>query len=733
MIIWTLRFVLFGGLLAGPLLSTHAAEWTVPTAPIRFSYQLSTPPTHPQAGYLVQIPDGGLLPIPRPQAHVVAEDGSTVESYTLWHGAETGLWVVFADPGGGDYVDIYVKKSGQPKLWTPKTGLTPSPLLVTDPLGGSLSTAQKLARLGTVGKSVHIRTKAGIPAAPLSVGGDDTGRPRPSAFYLQAYVATTDPGKTWVAPVFSAGQNKVQIDGKPLNLKKRTDRWGGTGEWLDLEKGLHRVECFSASAGRDPYSNKFRGHAYIAWQTPKMPPTELGRKPTAKKKYSGTPPWAARIIKNREIVRSGTTDLVKATAQDGRPVALFRMTAGQNFWHQGEGQLAVYTFTALREGNPDDTTYTWTFERNARFTGPKVRWLIPGLQENQVTLTATSKKGRSSRTLPFFAYPTQQADLNSASDRKEFRYAMQTVLQGYPAQPDPCVHWPPSYWKNLMRTAEYGKGYPLLENLLGKRLQTATQKLPPADLHLLQKIFLDVVPRVDPEKALTWIKTFHRSAPTSTRAELNILEAEIRLIYLGQEKNAETLLRRVAQVGGESAERAKVRLGDIYLAQGELNKAVGIYANVQRKVRHQRQGANQPGQQAVDSWKLGAIKDAEHSKQVAMLVDTGEYLSARETLDHWERNFPLSKISEDFILQEARLYKKLGDLKRARWLLEPYCMTVDASNYLPDAAVTLLEIMEFMGEKKAVISDTAVALKKRLKFHPAAEAIDFWVEGDDAK
>ena len=712
-------------------LTVQAADWQVAEAPVRFSLRLVDSPTHSEAGYLVRIPDGGLLSSPFPRTQVVTPTGKSVESYVLWHGPETGLWIVFADPGRkAKRVDVYVSPSRRLETWTPSTGLRPSPLLVADPTRNNLSDAKRLAELGKIDPRVHVTPMAGIRRAPLSVGGDQSGRPRPTSFYLHAYVATIDPGRTWISPFFQEGENEVLINGETLKAKKRTDKWGGTGQWFDLEKGLHRIEMFTASKERGSYGEgKFRGHTYLTWKTPNMSADELGGRQSPDQPDPGTPRWETRIIEDKEIVRSGQCEIESVTARDGGPIAAFSIRPGPNFWFEGEDPLAVYTFEAMREGNPDDTEYVWSFEQGARTRGPSTTWLVPGGREHRVALTAMSAKGKSTCAVPFFGYSTVATSLDNHHHRRAFRLAMQTVLEAYPVQPDPCANWGDAYWKNLLRTAEYGKGYPLLRNLFGQRMTTAAKKLSPEDRRLLEDIFLDVAPRIDPAQALNVIAAFYQAAPDGARrAELEIREAEVFLIYLDQSQKAGELLARIARQRSEQAELAKIRLGDLYFQRGELNKATRLYADVQQRVRHERNAKPRPGERGVESWKVGAVKDAAHSANVARLIEESEFLAARQALDSWERNFPLSKISEDFVLQEARLYMALTDWKRARWLLEPYCRQVDASSFLPDSAKALLRCMKGMKEPAETLSETAVMLKKRLEFHPVAQDLEAYIE-----
>lgn len=704
-----------------------AGAWTVPEATLRFTYRLSTGPTHPSAGYLVQIPDGGLLPRDKFGVRAVTEDGKSIDCYTLWHGSAAGLWVVLAEPKGSAKVDIYIVPGYETDEWTPKTGLTPGPLLVTDGAGGGMKAAEKLAGLGRIGDRAHVQMKSGITKAPLSVGGDDLGRPRPTAFYLQAYVMAENQGKTWFAPFFQEGQNEFFVDGRKLTPAQDSPKWGGKGEYIDLSRGLHRVEIFSASQEKGSYLDpKFLGHNYLAWRTPGMPASELGGPIKAGEPGAGTPNWAARIIKDHEIARSGLTRLEAAAAKSGAPVAYFSLETKQCFNFEGEDELVVCEFRAMSEGQPADTTYSWSFADGGRPSGSEVTWLLPGLRDFEVTLTAASPKGKTTYSVPCHLYGTQQTSIESDLDRRAFRFAMQSMVEAYPTQPDPCRQWSQAYWNNLLRTVDYGKGYPLLENLLGKRWPTLSASVSSDQLRLLQMLFLDVAPRVDPAKALEWTRSLRKSSPlTVIRAELGIREAELLAAYLDQPDAAAAILAEVARQTDEEGLRARIRLGDLQLLKGELNRAAEIYADVQQRIRARRQA-----DPAAAAWKVAAIQDASLSANVATMVRANRFLEARQTLDRWEMEFPLAKISEDYILREAGLYMELGDWKRARWLLEPYCRHVDASSYLPDSALALLACMEKMRAPREEIKAMAEMLKERLEFHPNAADIEYYIKGD---
>ena len=206
-----------------------AADWRVPQATVRFGVKLGSRPTHASAGYFVQLPDGGILPKPFPKTQVFCGD-KPVKSYVLWQNPESGLGVVFETPSQGGEVAIYLSPARQLSTWTPASGITPSAILCTHPGRGSKADALALAKLGAVPWSVYYRNRPGERRAPLSLPGDLSGRSGPCALYMLAYVATSDPGKTWIAPLAFGGGTEVRVDGKPVVPAKRNNKAGGTGQ-----------------------------------------------------------------------------------------------------------------------------------------------------------------------------------------------------------------------------------------------------------------------------------------------------------------------------------------------------------------------------------------------------------------------------------------------------------------------------------------------------------------------
>ena len=123
----------------------------------------------------------------------------------------------------------------------------------------------------------------------------------------------------------------------------------------------------------------------------------------------------------------------------------------------------------------------------------------------------------------------------------------------------------------------------------------------------------------------------------------------------------------------------------------------------------------------VPAWKLAAIRDVAASENISMLVDQKFYLEAYRALHLWERALPMSKISGDYILREAKLYVALKDYKRARRILSAYCEQVDVSNFLPEAMNMIKKCMIEMKEAKAVIRKYEKEIMKRTVFGAGGE------------
>jgi hypothetical protein len=745
-----------------------AEAWEVSQAEFRFTVKLNDFPSHECAGYFVQLPDGGLLPGPCPVTTVVESGGKfnaakprVLESYTLWHNKTDGLSLVFADPGlDVETVDIYVTGSTKLKLWTPASGLTPSAILCSKPGKADLSTARGLARLGDQRPPVQTVNKAGIPRAPFSIGGDESGRPLPASFYFLTHVVVDDPGKFWIAPFTLNGACEVRIDDKKLTAKKRIDKWGGTGAYFDLTKGLHRVEVFQTAPGSGPYTAEGRtpGLMFLTWRPPNASMDELGGVRSDKTPMPGTSRMETRVLKAEEIVHSGGGLIQRVASRTGVPVACVQAEPIYSFWFDEESPLLVYEFRAVTTGQPAGTQYVWDMPGGSQVQGPVIQWIFPGFMESQVTLTAQSGAASTRSTATFFGFGGAPTSAANPEHRKAFRNALATMVKSYPSDSDPLASWNASLCNNLIRTTEEGQGYDLLLPLFKTRVDTLQKKLSPAQFTVLQDVFLDMHQQREPKDALQMIDKLQSSVgEASQRDNLLIRKAEIYMYYLNDRDAASRGLAAFAERKGDIAEWARIREGDLAFLAGDLNRATELYADVQKRARNQRNQIDQlVTQELLDNnpsatsktktktktedktedktadvlpyrdsnWRAGALRDVSNSENVATLLTGGFMLEAHQALRDWEREFPLSKISGDLLLMEAKYHMKLGDWQRARVMLEAYCRAVDASSFLPESARMLVTCVKEMKSPCDEVRDVIEKVAKRLKYHPVAKELD---------
>ena len=710
-----------------------AGEWQVADSQLRYKLDLLRKPSHASSGYLAFLPDGGVLRGNKPATTVVTEDGKVLASYVLWQNTENGFALVFAAPEGeAKSVSVYIHTGAAARVWNPRTGLTPGPILCVSPGRDTLVAAQVMAGLGRVEGSVHWLENPGHPFSPLSISGDLSGRPKPAAFYQLSHVDAPVAGEYWMAPLFHTGQGELRVDGVKVEVKEKSKKWAGSGASVKLAKGLHRVEVLQTAPGSGPYSSAMM---YLTWRTPK-------------EQLKNEKNDEARILKSSEIARSGSCSLAAVETREGAPQAAARITPGLPYWFGDEEPLVLMEFKALSAVQSPDTKVSWTFPEGATIEGESVKWLVPGFREGRVRMTVKSGKSVSSAMVPYFGFSTERASLERAEHRQAFRETLGEMLSVFPKGSETVATWSDAWWNNIFRTVEGGEGEKLLGHLFGEQFDSVKKRLAPAQMTILEDVFLDATVRGHPEENLSWLKRFFSGTSDAGRQnDLRFREGELFMYYLNDRKRAEILFTTLSSTRGEISERAKIRLGDIALLGGDLNKATSFYADVQNRARMARNTSAPPtgalvtkqllsggsasastgAPSAPSSLKGGALQEVSLAENVRTLTESGFLLEALRALEAWETEFPLSKISGDFILREASIYMKMKDWKHARPMLEAYCREIDASSYLPEAVSTLILCIQSSKADPAAVREIVEKVRDRLKFHPVAAQLDKFV------
>ncbi len=736
---------------------TAPAEWKIKEAPIRFMVELERQPTHPSAGYFFTIPDGGILPKPFPQIQAFDESGAPVKSAILWQSVSAGVGVVIARPADGRTVTVYVSGTAKMNLWSAESGLTPSALICTFPRQGSKADAIKLSQLGQVHPTVHFRNQPGSKeGATVALPGDRSGRPGSCAMYMLAYIDAKDPGDTWVSPHPFSGQMEVVIDGRTIRPAKKNEKPGGTGESINLSAGLHRLELFGYNS-----AGGATGPLLLTWRTPKTKPGELGGIRPSDLRYAGTTMWDARQLRNEEVVRSGAAAIRNAQRQDGGPVAMASLWPENIYVFPGEapGQIQ-YRFRALTDANPKGTKYSWSFssEPGAVAVGRDVPWLVRVSKDNEVTLTAEADGKQSQSSILFYPFTDRGSSMNNPSTRLAYREACLAMLKAYPTNTDVVAKWDEPSWNNFFRSLELAPEDPLVEHIVTARWESFSKALPLERRELIEELFLQENQSRDPKLAFKTAAMFAETTKSRPRKlMMQLKQAEILMYYLNDLPLAEKLLIELVSESGEVGQWAQIRMGDIEFLKRNLNEATQRYGEVQNRSTHgkaaeptgirrltgptlggpvkaadfakKKQGELAPKKKsaeldsgpAVASWKLAAIRDVAASEEVASLMAQGFHMEAWQAMKRWEREFPLSKLTSDYILQEGSFLIWQGDFVRAKAVLSAYCEQIDASNFVPKALKLVVRCMIELRESEADITKYEKEIAKRLEFRSGEE------------
>jgi|GEM_PF-573796 len=751
-------------------LSFGAEGWRSADATIRFRLSLKDSPSHKSAGYFVRLQDGGILPGPCPVTSVFDEGGKELKSYALWYSVESGLYMIFESPGFGSEVDVYVKGGQNLNIWRPNSGLTPSAMFCTDSGHDSAGYAEAMQKMGVVnGEFFSCVNRPGARAANLCISGDLRRETGPSCFYMLSYVDLEKGGSTWIAPyTYGNAAVKISIDSQAVNPQKKNDKPGGVGQAMNLSQGLHRVDILVYGHGNGEWPAK--GLVALTWQPPGSKMEELGGERPKDLKYPGTSRWESRHLNKKEVVTSGSCRIESIVSKDGGPVPFPGLEDQEIYWFGDEVPVILYKLNAVTNGNPSDTAYFWNIDDPAaKLNGKNRKWLFEGRKWHNIKLTAATASKTMTCSVRLYPYTTKDTTLENPYSRAAFREGAVNMFEAYPKDVDPTASWGESMWHNFVRNMEFGQEAEMLKSIFS-RWDNLKAKLSAEEKERMEDVFISAVTRLDPKGMLDWISRFQKDIagpkggkgpPTSERfGELELIRAEISMYYLKDLESARKMVVPLMKSGKETAEWAKIRMGDIALLSTNLNDATKYYSEVQDKVKFEMNKAQAEKEIAekdpkdkkhktdgqvprkaagalvdvkVDEWKVAVIQEAARSETVMKLIDERFYDEAWGELKRWERNFPMSKINGDFIVREAKFYMALGDYVRPRLTLASYCEQTEASNYLSLSLRELLTCMEGMKESLESQKKFCKDVQKRLKFDPICDDIEIMMQSLEGK
>jgi tetratricopeptide (TPR) repeat protein len=683
------------------------------------------------------IPDGGILPRDMPGTVVVDGNGGELKHGCLWHDPEQSMALVFAPPAAGKSVYVYARKATKLVEWAPATGLVPGTIAYMKPGGEGLEAAYDLKQRFPPGKGVYfaVLDSPGLGALPQGLEG-------PFSDYILGHLVTTDPGKTWMAIETSAGAvMELTIDGRRMNPTKEFPQLSGSqGEWFTLKDAPCRFEIVD----RRPVA---ASRVQLAWKPPHAKPSELGGMNPV---YPKTTMWAARPILPAECVRSGEGKVTHARFADGSPVPAFSVAPRSYVWLD-ETPVVLYSVQAEPFDNPQETVYEWEFDNAVRLAGARsALWLFEANRDCRVELTA--RQGKTARTavrvFRSFCSGTMRADLNNGGTEDELRTAFLNMVAASPLGADPTAGWSASIWALFHRVLDPVRSRPLLAEVFKTRWQAMSKTLDEKRRWAIEDMYFDMLVSSDPKEAMNRALSFEK-ADARRRGHWQLKRVELFMYYMDDLDAAEKLLRLSAAQASAPDVRIQIRSGDIAFLRGNYAEATRVYAMVQNRVNHTKEagvgvaeggetvprnkrerriakgaGVSLPVPASIEDWRVGAVRETAVSENVRTLIQQERYSEAKAALEEWEGEFPLSKLSADYLVVEAKLLMKLGNSKQGARTLIEYCKAVDSSTYLPEAMVTALSCMTDAGASDAALNDFVEDIKRRFKNHPLSADAD---------
>ncbi len=687
-----------------------ASDWVVPEAPIRFEIKIDSRPDEKCAGVIVILPDQGALPRPAAGTVVVDDSGTALDHECIWHNRAEGIGLVFHPPANGDRVFVYCYEADRITGGGPDSIFCPSLLLFTQMQSGSLRTAYGISGSNPVGAKARLGLVSVIGQQGNPIGQDDN--------YLSYYRGhlRAQPGKTYLCTISDEG-SEIRINGKKIaswpGIHTRDGgRKGEYGKSINLSGGLHLIEYYH-------FERDGPQEAHLCWRV-----------------EGGSSDLLPVTVPADAYVQSGRGHWVSAESRDGAPLALVDVAPLSYLW-LGETSVNLYELQpALSASNPDGTEYRWDLGQGMISQSDRLLWLIEGSKPLEVGLSARRGAVQSSarKSVYFDATPTA-ASINRSVDRKMYRNALLNRCRAVPASGRPCAGWSEEIWALFLEVIEPYKGGALLQQVISRSHPDLAARGEAAQA-MVEGLYFDLLRLSDPGKALEFAHQRERIERSNVvRLRWAVRQVEILMYEQGDleaaRKKLSTLRQLAPATGSEGRLLMMVRAGDLEMLSGNTDSASKIYAAAQDVSTEQRKrdgnlkrfrdGTITPGMQGAD-WRKDAVHAGTYHTTVLNLLGQGFLREARETLDRWEIELPLSKLSGQFVSAESAYYVEAKDCRRVVSQLKAFRMGAGISNELPELLLremTCLRELDRSEEMNELVEWTA----KNLPLHPVAREV----------
>ncbi|MDD5707887.1 MAG: hypothetical protein PHR35_18365, partial [Kiritimatiellae bacterium] len=717
--------LLLGLLLFCHSLSLAQQNWPVPAATMRADLRIDARPEETDAGLLIVLPDGGLLPGRYPVIEARAADGTPLPTQLLWHNPAESLVLVCAVPAAGDSLSLYLQGSGMPPPRPARAPFKPGLLLFTRVGNASLEAARRLPKLWPPAGDGRMGPVESVGNTENPFGPDDD--------YVSWYSGwfKLDREETIYFATISDEGSELRVDDAvaaswPGLHTRDTGARGEHGAQVKLAAGWHRLDYLH-------YEAQGPQEMQALWRR-----ASAGALPV--------------LIPPSAYVRCGETSLEALQYRDGRVGAWIEggAQAGGYLWI-GDRPVHHYRLNA-QSGSAEGLGFLWEFPGGLVVRGDECRWLTPEGKSCTVTLTSTNRAGATRQRLTLYSGKTPPASsLANEVTRLDYRRTFLEMVRAAPAGSDPAAAWDRDLWATLSALLEPYRGGPILQPLFASGAASIA-RLPAAERWSLEDRFVESLRLVsDTAPLLTWLARLEQSERDRARRFHWRAERVTALLYDAGETNAarrEARMLRDSAGGPDETALALIRQGDVERVSGSPDAATRFYGEAQQRYRERHRPAGDSAaataafqssgggasaaarptrnpaplasRARVEDWKNFTLQDAAFLATIRSQLEQQAVAEAFASLSRWELEAPLSKLGGDYPLAEAQLYAQAGDDRRALSALRASRRGGLMSAALPDLmGLELDALLRLRRESEA--RALAAEIVKRLEGHPLAK------------
>ncbi|MFW6163391.1 MAG: tetratricopeptide repeat protein [Planctomycetota bacterium] len=608
----------------------------------------------------VLVVDGGGTPIP--MAVLFSRRGHQAVVAYQGRRARGDVWVYY---GGG-------KTGGRPSTggWTPK----PSLLLITMPTpSGAFRRWRPIASAARSDRIFGMGFVDQVWSGVNPWGPDDHFA---SAFI--GYLRIKRPGRYRIFTasdeasfVLLNGKELVSWPGKHTVDKGRRAQFG---KEITLPKGVHKIEYYHAEE---------EGMQFMAlgWTRPGA---------SKKEKYEPIPKEA---FVHTPIAKAGPPQ-----RRADRPLAACDWSQDDQLLH-GDYQFTRVSFASQCRHVPQDGKVHWDYGDGITHTGNADQHIYVGAGPFPVTVTVTDKDGKPLDRYQVLLRIDEMLKNYTILDRRIVRQYVNAIVRKDCSEVSREAM--DGYWQ-LVETAEDVTRVRDFLSTYVRRFGIDESMWEAADrLALYYSI-------KEPQRAASLYARLAGDAPTPLDAARARME-QIELI-LHKLNDPERALRVAQSVraGGSGMERriAAIKIGDVYRAQGEFEKAEAQYRKAQA-VAYSRLDRR------VVAVRQGGFLETAHAH-----IQHGHLRAAREALCLWEMEYPIGKLSGDLILMTARYFDRIGEAERALAELKTLTEINPLSPYLPEIEYYMARAYHKLGQ----VAKARQLLEKVMTEYPKSRA-----------